>query len=132
MIKSQLNKLRFYILEKERLENDLKHLDDLVDYGYRSPTFENLSNTKPVASDEKMIKIIERNNKVIALIEKRKAKLEVTIIKLLKIINNINDPIIRNIVELRCLKGWTYEEIGNKIGYSKAQTYKIFNNFINS
>lgn len=131
MIKSQLSKLRFYILEKERLEESLKHLDDLVDYGYRSPSFDNLSNTKQLNSDEKVVKIIEKNNKIIALIEKRKNKLDVLIVKLIKIIEHIEDPLIRNIVELRCIKGLTYEQIGDEIGYGKSQVCKIFNRFIN-
>lgn len=132
MLKNELNNLRYYIAEKERLNKEIASFKEKISDGYQSPEF-GVDAIKPKNKiNDQTISVVKNNIKYQALIEKRAKKLEVIILKLYKLINKIENQEIKAIVELRNIKGLTWREIGEEINLEESTCRKKYNNYINS
>lgn len=125
--KKELENLRYYISEKGRLIVEINKYSELFTTGYRSQDF---TEPKGAGQDKNFLeKIVFKNARVQKEIEKRLKKIEVIIIKLYKIVNKIEDPELKTIVELRAIKGLTWEHIGEEVHIDKSvafRKYKVF------
>lgn len=128
MNKNELNNLRFYIAEKKRLIEELNNLKCNIKDGYSSIDFTYTGGGK--VSDDGILNIVLHNIKYEKLINKRINKLNKIILKMYAIIDKIDDPKVKSIVELRAIQGKKWEEIGDIVGYELSSCVKIYNKFI--
>ena len=127
----RLDDLRFYIYEKERLLKEIDVLSAKIENGIASPTFSESGTKTHNSNDDKMYKIMVQNIKIQDLLKKRYAEVVKIIESMYKIINSIEDIEIKQIVELRAIKGMTFEEIGEELHYDKSTISRKYQNFIN-
>ena len=127
--KKDIDFLRYYIDEKERLKKEIDTYSNMLSTGYKAPDFTEIK-AKNAASDDAMIKLVFKNMRIQKEIEKRLKKVEVIIIKSYKIINKIIDPELKTIVELRAIKGLTWEQIGEEVHMDASWTRRKYKNFI--
>ena len=127
----RLDDLRFYIYEKQRLEKEIDLLSSKISYGVSSPSLED-KGTKPPSSDNAIYILVEKNIRIQNLLKKRYAEVVKIIESMYKIINSIEDIELKQIVELRAIKGMTFEEIGEELHYSKTAIYNKYTYFINN
>ena len=126
--KKDIDFLRYYIDERERLTKEIEAYTNMLSTGYKSPAFEEVRN-KTVASDDAMVKLVSKNIRIQKEIEKRLKKVEVIIIKSYRIINKIENPELKTIVELRAIKGLKWEQIGEEVHMEQStvrKKYKVF------
>ena len=127
--KKDIDFLRYYIDEKERLTKEIDIYNNMLSTGYKSPGFEEVKD-KTVASDDAMVKLVSKNMRIQKEIEKRLKKVEIIIIKSYKIINKIIDPELKTIVELRAIKGLTWEQIGEEVHFAGSYVRRLYKDFI--
>lgn len=127
-LKKELENLRYYISEKERLMKEIDNYNEMFTTGYRSQDFTTPKGTG--GENDIILKVVFKNERVRKEIEKRLKKIEIIIIKLYKIINKIDDPELKSIVELRAIKGLTWEQVGEEIHRDPSNTRKKYINFI--
>ena len=128
ILKRDLNNLKFYIAEKERLLKDIEKYNDQIDYGYKSLSYDEVY-SKSVNKDA-TINLVIHNERVLKILKKREKSLSVIIIKLENIIKKIENPEIRGIVELRAIYGKTWEQIGEEMHMEKTTAFKKYKAFI--
>lgn len=127
--KSELNNLKYYISEKERLLREIDIFCSSLSNGYKSQDF-----TEPRcsrANSDAMLKIISRNQRIEREIEKRAKKVSRLIIRCYRIIDKIKDQELKAIVEFRSIKGFTWEHIGEEIHMDPSYARKKYIKFIN-
>ena len=127
VLKRDLNNLKFYIAEKERLLKEIEAYNGQIDYGYKSLSYDEVY-AKSVSKDT-TINLVIHNERVMKILKKREKYLSVVIIKLENIIKKIENPEIRSIVELRAVYGKTWEQIGEEMHMERttvAKKYKVF------
>lgn len=128
--KKDLEKLKYYIQERERLEKEIAKYSDSISDGYSSITYGEI---RPhYANPDAIYDLIIHNDKLKKQIIKRQKKLTVIIYKLMQIINKIKDPELKSIVELRSIYGKTWEQIGEEVHMEKTTAYKKYKSFIES
>lgn len=128
ILKKDLNNLKYYITEKERLLKEIEKYNDQIDYGYKSLSYDEVY-SKSVNKDT-TLNIVIHNDKVLKILKKREKSLEVIIIKLENIIKKIEDPELRNIVELRAVYGRTWEQIGEEVHMEQSTARKKYTAFV--
>ena len=128
ILKRDLNNLKFYIAEKERLLKEIEKYNDQIDYGYKSLSYDEVY-SKSVNKDA-IINLVIHNERVLKIIKKREKSLSVIIIKLENIIKKIENPEIRSIVELRAVYGKTWEQIGEEMHMDKSVAFRKYKAFI--
>ncbi len=128
ILKKDLNNLKYYITEKERLLKEIEKYNDQIDYGYKSLSYDEVY-SKSVNKDT-TLNIVIHNDKVLKILKKREKSLEVIIIKLENIIKKIEDPQLRNIVELRAVYGRTWEQIGEEVHMDASGARKKYIAFV--
>ena len=128
ILKRDLNNLKFYIAEKERLLKEIEKYNDQIDYGYKSLSYDEVY-SKSVNKDA-TINLVIHNERVLKILKKREKSLSVIIIKLENIIKKIENPEIRSIVELRAIYGKTWEQIGEEMHMEKTTAFKKYKAFI--
>lgn len=86
------------------------------------------SNTNSVGSptEDKAIRLAD----VAKVIEGKIKEIQITISDIELYITSIDDSEMRQIIEYRCAKCMTWEEIGLKLGYERTTVYKKYNSFI--
>ena len=127
VLKRDLNNLKFYIAEKERLLKEIEKYSDQIDCGYKSLSYDEVY-AKSVNKDA-TINLVIHNERVMKILKKREKSLSVIIIKLENIIKKIENPEVRGIVELRAVYGKTWEQIGEEMHMERttvAKKYKVF------
>ena len=124
ILKRDLNNLKFYIDEKERLLKEIEKYNDQIDYGYKSLSYDEMR-VKSISKDT-IINLIIHNERVLKILKKREKSLSVIIIKLENIIKKIENPEIRSIVELRAVYGKTWEQIGEEMHMERTTVYKKY------
>lgn len=127
-LKKELENLRYYISEKERLMKEIDNYNEMFTTGYKSQDFTTPKGTG--SENDIILKVIFKNERVRKEIEKRLKKIEIIIIKLYKIINKIDDPELKSIVELRAIKGLTWEQVGEEVHMDGSGARKKYINFI--
>lgn len=128
ILKRDLNNLRFYIAEKERLLKEIETYNGQIDYGYKSLSYDEVY-AKSVNKDT-TINLVIHNERVMKILKKREKSLSIIIIKLENIIKKIENPEIRSIVELRAVYGKTWEQIGEEVHMEKTTAFKKYKTFI--
>lgn len=128
ILKRDLDNLRFYIAEKERLLKEIETYNGQIDYGYKSLSYDEVY-AKSVNKDT-TINLVIHNERVMKILKKREKSLSIIIIKLENIIKKIENPEIRSIVELRAVYGKTWEQIGEEMYMEKTTAYKKYTKFI--
>ena len=129
--KKELNNLKYYIEERTRLLKEVDNYLSMLSDGYRSQDFTNGIPAKGKAMhDDTTLKIIWHNERIQKEIKKRVKKIEIIIIKLYKIIDKIDNQELKNIVELRAIKGLTWEQIGEEVHMEKTTAFKKYKTFI--
>ena len=127
--KKDIDFLRFYIDERKRLVEEIDTYSNMLSTGYKSPSYTEIK-SKNVASDGATIKLVSKNMRIQKEIEKRLKKVEIIIIKSYKLINKIIDPELKTIVELRAIKGLTWEQIGEEVHMEQSTARKKYKNFV--
>ena len=128
ILKRDLNNLRFYIAEKERLLKEIETYNGQIDYGYKSLSYDEVY-AKSVSKDT-TINLVIHNERVMKILKKREKSLSIIIIKLENIIKKIENPEIRSIVELRAVYGKTWEQIGEEVNMERTTVAKKYKAFI--
>ena len=128
ILKRDLNNLKFYIAEKERLLKEIEKYNDQIDYGYKSLSYDEV-HAKSISKDT-TINLIIHNERVLKILKKREKSLLVIIIKLENIIKKIENPEIRSIVELRAIYGKTWEQIGEEMHMDMSGARKKYIKFM--
>ena len=128
ILKKDLNNLKYYIIEKERLLKEIEKYNDQIDYGYKSLSYDEVY-SKSVNKDT-TLNIVIHNDKILKILKKREKSLEVIIIKLENIIKKIEDPQLRNIVELRAVYGRTWGQIGEEVHMDASGARKKYIAFV--
>lgn len=127
-LKKELENLRYYIAEKERLMKEVDNYNEMFTTGYKSQDFTTPKGTG--SENDIILKVIFKNERVRKEIEKRLKKIEIIIIKLYKIINKIDDPELKSIVELRAIKGLTWEQVGEEVHMDRSWVSRKYKEFI--
>ena len=130
ILKRDLDNLKFYIAEKERLLKEIEKYNNQIDYGYKSLSYDEIR-VKSISKDT-TINLIIHNERVLKILKKREKSLSVIIIKLENIIKKIENPEIRSIVELRAVYGKTWEQIGEEMHMERTTVYKKYKAFIDN
>ena len=121
--KKDLEKLKYYIQERERLEREITKFSDSISDGYSSITYGEIRSHYSNAIKNPYAHKLKKQ------IIKRQKKLTVIIYKLMQIINKIKDPELKSIVELRSIYGKTWEQIGEEVhmagSYVRRKYYKF-------
>ena len=128
VLKRDLNNLKFYIAEKERLLKEIENYSDQIDYGYKSLSYDEVYAKS--FDKNKTLNIVIHNDRVMNILKKREKSLMVVIIKLENIIKKIDDPELRSIVELRAVYGKTWERIGEDMNMERTTVSKKYNKFL--
>ena len=128
--KRELNNLKYYIAERDRLTKEVAKYKDKLKYGTVSMSFDIAKSNNP--NNDTTFDLATHNIKYQKIIDKRIKKLEVLIIRLSRIIQKIDNPELRSIVELRAIKGMTWEQIGEELHMHYSGAQKKYNNFINN
>lgn len=126
--KKDLEKLKYYIQERERLEREITKYSDSISDGYSSITYGEIRSH--YSNPDAIYDLIIHNDKLKKQIIKRQKKLTVIIYKLMRIINKINDPELKSIVELRSIYGKTWEQIGEEVHMDSSWVRKKYIKFI--
>lgn len=126
--KKDLEKLKYYIQERERLEREITKYSDSISDGYSSITYGEIRSH--YANPDAIYDLIIHNDKLKKQIIKRQKKLTVIIYKLMRIINKIKDPELKSIVELRSIYGKTWEQIGEEVHMDKSVAFRKYKSFI--
>lgn len=126
--KRDLNNLKYYISERERLLKDIEKYSDSIDYGYKSLTYDEV-HVKSFDKD-KTLNIVIHNDRVLNILKKREKSLTVVIIKLENIIKKIDNPELRSIVELRAVYGKTWEQIGEEVHMAGSYVRRKYLRFV--
>ena len=129
MKKVNLEDLRYYIYEKQRLEKEIDIISSKISYGVSSPSLED-KGTKAPSSDNATYLLVEKNIKIQNILKKRYKEVVEIIAKMYNIINSIEDAELKQIVELRAIKGMTYEEIAEVLYMSKSNVALKYKRFI--
>ena len=114
--------------EKERLMKEIDNYNDMYTTGYKSQDFTTPKGTN--GDNDFLLKVIIHNERVQKEIKKRLNKIEIIIIRLYKTINKIEDPELKSIVELRAIKGLTWEKIGEEMHMEKTTAFKKYKAFV--
>lgn len=126
--KKDLEKLKYYIQERERLEKEVGKYSDLISDGYSSITYGEIKSHYP--NPDVIYELIIKNDKLRKMIEKRKKKLTIIICRLMRIINKIKEPELKSIVELRSIYGKTWEQIGEEVHMDSSYARRKYIKFI--
>lgn len=126
--KRELENLKYYVDEKERLMKEIDNYNDMYTTGYKSQDFTTPKGTN--GDNDFLLKVIIHNERVQKEIKKRLNKIEIIIIRLYKTINKIEDPELKSIVELRAIKGLTWEKIGEEMHMEKTTAFKKYKAFV--
>ena len=126
--KKDLEKLKYYIQERERLEREITKYSDSISDGYSSITYGEIRSH--YSNSDAIYDLIIHNDKLKKQIIKRQKKLTVIIYKLMQIINKIKDPELKSIVELRSIYGKTWEQIGEEVHMDSSYARRKYIKFI--
>lgn len=127
--KKDIEFLRYYIDEKERLNKEIDVYNNMLSTGYKSPNYSEIK-VKKVASDDTMMKLVSKNMQIRKEIDKRLRKIDGIIIKSYKLINKIDNPELKTIVELKVIQGLTWEQIGEKVHMEQSTARKKYYKFL--
>ena len=127
----KLEDLRYYIYEKQRLEKEIDLISSKISYGVSSPSLED-KGAKAPSSDNATYLLVEKNIKIQNILKKRYKEVIEIIAKMYNIINSIEDVELKQIVELRAIKGMTFDGIAEELKYERSTISKKYNNFINN
>lgn len=128
--KKDLEKLKYYIQERERFEKEIAKYSDSISDGYSSITYGEIRSHH--SNPDAIYDLIIHNDKLKKQIIKRQKKLTVIIYKLMQIINKIKDPELKSIVELRSIYGKTWEQIGEEVHMEQSTARKKYAKFIDN
>ena len=126
--KKDLEKLKYYIQERERLEKEIDKFNNAISDGYSSITYGEIKSKYP--NPDAIYELIIRNDKIVKMIEKREKKLANIIFRLMRIINKIKDPELKSVVELRSIYGKTWEQIGEEVHMDSSYARRKYIKFI--
>ncbi|MBR1453599.1 MAG: hypothetical protein IJ593_03030 [Lachnospiraceae bacterium] len=131
--RKELDNLKYYIDERKRLLKEIDNYLSMLSDGYKSQDFTTLIPAHGKSNyDNATLKIIMHNEKIQNEIKKRVRKVENIIIKLYKFINKIDNLELKTIVELRAIKGLTWEQIGEEMHIDTSGARKKYIAFIDS
>lgn len=129
--KKELNNLKYYIEERIRLLKEVDNYLSMLSDGYRSQDFtDEIPSKGKKMHEDTTLKIIWHNARIQKEIQKRVKRVEMIIIKLYKIIDKIDNQELKAIVELRAIKGLTWEQIGEEVHLDKSVAYRKYKAFI--
>ncbi|MDY6146209.1 MAG: sigma factor-like helix-turn-helix DNA-binding protein [Peptoniphilaceae bacterium] len=80
----------------------------------------------PKGIDDQIAKYLDDIEALKRSIEARKKYLVRLLFWIHALIDKIEDPVAQEIVELRCVQGLTFEEIGSRIHYSESGARRIY------